>query len=79
MTTKGELLEAIRKTCLRCTCGSWKAVEDCQTEKSKSMWKEYEICPLFPFRFGSDPTPAKGGRNPFLKKESSYVAPLESD
>lgn len=69
MTTKGELLEAIRKTCLRCCCGSYSAIQNCSTNQSKALWKEYEICPLYPFRLGIDPTPAKGGINPFLRNK----------
>jgi len=62
MTTKKELLDRIRKTCLRCCCGSYKAVQECQTEKDK-LWHEYEACPLFPFRMGIDPNPARSEDN----------------
>lgn len=68
MTTKKEILEAIRKTCLRCCCGSVKAVNECTTEKSKVMHKDYEICPLYPFRMGIDPNPCRDGNIANLHK-----------
>lgn len=52
MTTKAEILAAIRGKCLSCCNESWKEVELCTVEK----------CILYPFRFGKDPTPAKGGK-----------------
>lgn len=71
MTTKKEILEAIRKTCLRCCCGSYKAVDECTTEKSKVMHQEYEICPLYPFRAGIDPNPCRDGKNLIVNKNPS--------
>jgi hypothetical protein len=47
MTTKNTILKAIRKHCLNC-CNSPKEIELCPVE-----------CSLKPFRFGSDPNPAR--------------------
>jgi hypothetical protein len=55
MTTKAEILRAIRENCVRCVVGDLKIIEDCGGEKT---------CAVYPFRFGKDPTPAKGGRGP---------------
>lgn len=47
MTTKKDVLKAIRKKCLGCCSGSYSMVRNCQDEG----------CGLFPFRFGYDPSP----------------------
>jgi hypothetical protein len=47
--TKGEVLRRIRAKCLSCGCGSHKEVELCPVE----------ACPLWPLRFGKDPSPAR--------------------
>ncbi|MBN1134381.1 MAG: hypothetical protein JXA38_05635 [Methanosarcinaceae archaeon] len=49
MTTKTELLKAIRKNCLDCCNRSVVEVKECTSK-----------CELWPFRFGADPTPARG-------------------
>jgi hypothetical protein len=49
MTTKAELLAAVRAKCLDCGGGSFREVELCGSGN----------CPLRPFRFGADPTPAR--------------------
>ena len=51
MTTKTEILRAIRQNCLECTGNSVKTVQECS----------FHACNLYPFRFGSDPSPAKAG------------------
>jgi hypothetical protein len=48
MTTKGEILKAIRSNCLECCCGSSKEVELCPVE-----------CSLKSYRFGKDPNPSR--------------------
>lgn len=54
MTTIKQFLKIIRRTCLRCCCGSTISVKECMTENSKNMYPKYEVCPLFPFRMGID-------------------------
>jgi hypothetical protein len=49
-------LGAIRRKCLDCCCGSFKAVKFCTLDGLNST-----CCPLWPFRFGRRPaTIAKG-------------------
>ena len=72
MTTKQEILSAIRKHCLNCCAGSFKEVEDCSTLLSPH--KEAH-CLLYPYRLGSDPNPNKskveaGKKHGFQTKES---------
>ena len=74
MTTKKELLDIIRKTCLRCCCGSYNDVRDCSTLDNVGQGK----CPLYSFRFGKDPYAAKAGKNPFLKNKSSCASMSKS-
>lgn len=52
MTTKFQVLKAIREKCLDCCCDSHKEVTLCQVKD----------CTLYPFRFGKDPVPAKKGQ-----------------
>lgn len=59
MTTKAQVLQAIRKHCLECMGGSWVDVRDCT---SVLMPNGKRRCSLHPFRFGKDPNPAKGGK-----------------
>ena len=49
--TKAELLSRIRRKCLECSAGSRREVKDCVIPE----------CPLFPLRFGKDPTPGRKG------------------
>lgn len=54
-------LKSIRKKCLDCSCGSYKEVENCVITD----------CPLYPFRFGTNPKRKGKGRqggNPELVK-----------
>ena len=54
MTTKAEILKAIREKCLvDCCCSSVKEVSTCSITD----------CPLHPFRLGKDPKPCRSGRN----------------
>lgn len=46
MTTKTQLLRAIRQHCLACCSGSFADVELCQGS---------EFCAIHPYRFGTDP------------------------
>lgn len=62
MTTKTQLLQIIRKTCLRCMCGSFQEVDLCSTQERINIG--LEKCPLYPYRYGSDPTAAKKGIKP---------------
>lgn len=66
MTTKTKILNDIRKHCLVCCDGSWVAVRDCTG--CIPPGKDHK-CKMYPYRFGTDPTPAKGGKNPFSDKE----------
>lgn len=49
MTTKAELLKAVRKHCLDCCCGYASEVKNCAVGIK---------CRLFPYRKGADPTPS---------------------
>lgn len=60
MTTKAELLQAIRKHCLECCGGSWAEVRDCTPMITPSGERR---CTLYPYRFGSDPKPARKSDN----------------
>ena len=48
MTTKSDILSAIRHKCLDCCCGQPGEARACRIT----------ACPLWPFRFGSDPAPS---------------------
>jgi len=48
MTTKAEVLKAIRNNCLDCCCGSRGEVARCHLLG----------CSLHPYRFGRDPNPS---------------------
>lgn len=50
MTTKSELLKAIRERCLDCSCYQPGEVAHCPAKN----------CSLWPFRVGRDPNPARG-------------------
>lgn len=63
MTTKKEILLAIREHCLECCSGSWKEVEMCSYSVPFASKRR---CKLWPYRFGKDPNPARRGEN--LKK-----------
>jgi hypothetical protein len=47
MTTKADILRAIRQKCLDCSCHQPSEVRDCRITG----------CSLWPFRLGSDPSP----------------------
>ncbi|MGB3907463.1 MAG: hypothetical protein WBL02_03405 [Methanomethylovorans sp.] len=52
MSTKADLLKAIRNKCVSdCCCGSVKEISACTITD----------CALFKFRFGKDPTPSRRG------------------
>lgn len=53
MTTKAAILKAIRKNCIECSAGSMAAIQHCPMED----------CPLFPYRMGKDPCPARKIKN----------------
>ena len=53
MTTKKNILKAIRQNCIDCSAGSYKEVEECDMMN----------CPLFPYRKGNDPNPARRSKN----------------
>lgn len=52
MTTKTELLQAIRKNCLNCCGGSYSDVENCTADPNA---KPYSQCALWIYRSGMDP------------------------
>ena len=54
MTTKAEILHAIRQKCLDCSCYQPSEVRECQLT----------ACSLWPFRLGSDPEPRRGCAEP---------------
>jgi hypothetical protein len=60
MTTKGQVLKAIRAQCLECCGGSSDEVSKCTSPK----------CSLYPFRRGKDPAPAKAGCKPVRAKSA---------
>lgn len=68
MTTKAQLLKAIRKHCLECCGGLWTEVRDCTPVIMPSGERR---CTLYPYRFGKDPAPAKRGMDNL--KGSRYV------
>ena len=73
MTTKLELMQVIRKHCLTCCDGSWKAVEQCSAFIPPD--REHK-CALHPYRFGMDPNPNKakvelGKKHGFEKKQAT--------
>ena len=51
MTTKAEILKAIRRKCLDCCVGQVSEVRNCPVQ----------ACDLWPFRLGVDPDPARTG------------------
>lgn len=56
MTTKAEILKAIRRKCIECCCGQVTEVRLCHLS----------ACGLWPYRLGMDPNPSKTGfaKNP---------------
>ena len=48
MTTKAELLAVLRRKCLECCCHQPSEVKSCHIT----------VCELWPYRFGSDPSPS---------------------
>ena len=63
MTTKKEILQAIREHCLDCCDGSWRDVRDCTSILTPEGTRR---CKLYPYRFGTDPKPTRNNKN--LKK-----------
>jgi hypothetical protein len=53
MTTKANILKAIRKNCLQCSCGSEKEIKLCT----------FTNCPLYPYRMGKDLNPSRTSKN----------------
>lgn len=51
MTAKAEILQAIRANCVDCSGGSRREVAECPCQ----------ACPLWPYRMGRDPAPARRG------------------
>jgi hypothetical protein len=51
MTTKAEILKAIRHKCIDCCCGQIAEVKLCTVQR----------CELWPFRLGMDPNPSRTG------------------
>ena len=66
MTTKAEVLRAIRQKCLDCSCHHPSEVRDCRLT----------ACSLWPFRFGPDPEPSRG--RGFAKRDG-YTEGLPED
>lgn len=66
MTTKYQILRDIRLNCMDCCNNSDKEVETCNV--GINLTSTVGQCKLYPYRFGKDPNPAKGGRNPFAAR-----------
>jgi hypothetical protein len=49
VTTKADILQAIRRKCLDCSCDQPSEVRECPVT----------ACDLWPFRFGHDPAPSR--------------------
>ena len=49
MTTKADVLQAIRRKCLDCSCFQPAEIQKCPVT----------TCDLWPFRFGRDPEPSR--------------------
>ena len=58
MTTKAQILKSIRHKCIDCCVGQIGEVRNCHLQD----------CSLWPYRFGTDPSPSKTG---FAKNPSS--------
>ena len=70
MTTKAELLAAVRAKCVDCAAGSFREVELCGSGN----------CALRPFRFGTDPTPARTAPEALVKiRRRAEVADAHPD
>lgn len=72
MTTKTEVLQAIRANCIECSGGSLVEVRECVITR----------CPVYPFRMATDPNPARGGKRPAFtsaddRPEGYYHTALE--
>ena len=66
MTTKAEILKAIRSKCLECSCFQPNEVRECPVT----------ACELWSFRLGRDPEPS---RNRGFAKPAVYTEGLASD
>lgn len=64
MTTKKEILKAIRLNCVMCCGGSTSKVRNCAVG---------DKCMLYPFRMGTDPNPARKGQIPSFLKTSKHT------
>ena len=49
MTTKAEILQAVRRKCLDCSCFQPSEIRECPVS----------TCDLWPYRFGRDPDPSR--------------------
>jgi hypothetical protein len=65
VTTKAEILKAIRGKCLECSCFQPNEVRECPVTQ----------CELWPFRLGHDPAPgpARGCAKPLLPRGTSVA------
>lgn len=70
MTTKKEILDAIREQCLDCCGGSWKEVKNCSCRITPGG---HRMCPLYPFRFGTDPNPSKARQEIGMKSIKNFT------
>ena len=66
MTTKAEILHAIRQKCLDCSCYQPSEVRECRLT----------ACSLWPFRLGRDPEPS---RSRGFAKRVGYTEGLAED
>lgn len=68
MTTKSEILKAVRAKCLDCGGGSYVEVDLCGSGN----------CPLYAFRSGRDPAPRRTGESlPVVKLHTPQCASSE--
>jgi len=63
MTTKKQILKAIKDNCYDCSGQDWKEVKDCNIPS----------CPLYPYRMGKDSRPS------VAESERGRKSPLISD
>lgn len=70
VTTKAQILRVIRENCINCVVGAISVIEDYGGERT---------CVLYPFRFGTDPSPARKGNLNNLKKAHLQTGKKSSD
>ena len=63
MTTKAELLKLVRLNCSECLGGHRAHLNLSVNNPSEIEGCTSPACSLFPYRFGKDPSPSKGGRD----------------